>query len=98
MHSMNYYDDKYGKTYRLPNDWIENWIDCVPPEFIDEMDLIILRKIENKRTVILNDDEVSYISELLLSSNYEYHMRLIGVELSKKIKTEKDKEILIDLI
>jgi hypothetical protein len=34
----------------------------------------------------------------MLSSNYEYHMELIEVELSKKIKTEEDKENLIFLI
>jgi hypothetical protein len=98
MDSMKYYDDKYGTTYHLPNDWIESWIDGVPLEFMDDMELSILRKIENKRTVILNDDEESYICEPILSSNYEYHMELIGLELSKKIKTEEDKEKLIDLI
>jgi hypothetical protein len=98
MDPMRYYDDKYGTTYRLSNDWIESWIDGVPLEFINDMELSILRKIENKRTVILNDDEVSYICEPILRSNYEYHMELIGIELSKKVKTEEDKEILIDLI
>lgn len=71
MDSMKYYDDKYGTMYHLPNDWIENWIDCLPPESIDDIELSILRKIENKRTVILNDDEVSYVCEPILSSNYE---------------------------
>jgi hypothetical protein len=95
---MRYYDDKYGTTYRLPNYWIGNWIDCQSPENIFDIELSILRKIKNKRTVTLNDDEVSYIREPLLIFSYEYHMELIGLELSKKIKTEKDKEELISLI
>ena len=84
---MGYYDDEYGTTYRLPNDWIETWIDCLPPDSIDDIELSILKKIENKRTAIL-DDEVSYICEPILSSNYEYHMGLIGLELSKIEKAE----------
>ena len=95
---MRYYDDKYGATYRLPNDWIESWIDCLPPESVDDIELSILRRIENKRTVILNIDEVSYICEPILSSNYEYHMGLIGLELSKQIETEEDRQELIYLI
>lgn len=98
MDPMRYYDDKYGTTYRLPNDWIETWIDFLAPEHVDDIELSILRKIGNKRTVILNDDEVSYICEPILSSNYEYHMELIGLELSKKIKTEEDRQELISLI
>lgn len=98
MDSMKYYDNKYGTTYHLPNGWIETWIDCLLPENVDDIELSILRKIENKRTVILNDDEVSNICEPILSSNYEYHMELIGLELTKKIKTEEDKQELIDLI
>lgn len=98
MDSMKYYDNKYGTTYHLPNGWIETWIDCLLPENVDDIELSILRKIENKRTVILNDDEVSYICEPILRSNYEYHMELIGLELTKKIKTEEDKQELIDLI
>lgn len=98
MGSKRYYDDKYGTTHHLPNGWIENWIDCLLPENVDDIELSILRKIENKRTVILNDDEESYICEPILISNYEYHMELIGLELTKKIKTEEDNQELIDLI
>src|SRR5215469_1227362 len=96
MDSMS--NDKYGTTYRLPNDWIESWINCQTSDNIFDIELSILRKIKNKRTVILNDDEVSYIREPLLIFSYEYHMELIGLELSKKIRTEKDKEELISLI
>ena len=98
MESEYYDDDEYGETYRLPNDWIERYIESVPEEGIDDTEPIILRKIKNRRTVILNDYEASYIWEPVLISNYHTHMELIRAQLSKKIKTEEDRQELIDLI
>jgi hypothetical protein len=96
---MEYYDDdEDGTTYRLPNDWIQRYIESVPEEGIDDTEPIILKKIKNKRTVILNDYEVSYICEPVLISNYHTHMELIRAQISKKIKAEEDRQELKDLI
>jgi hypothetical protein len=64
MESTEYNDnDGYGEIYRLPNDWIQRYIESIPPEQIHDTEPTILRKIKNKLKVILNDYDVSYICE-----------------------------------